>query len=261
MTTGRTALITGASGGIGRAFAETLARAGLRLLLLDLNEAGLAAVAAAAGAGAGVRTAAVDVTDRARLATVVADLVGADGGLDLVVNCAAILGGGMWTAQPADVVERVMRVDFLGTVNVTHACLPALRRARGHAVLVASTAAVHGWPGLAGYSAAKFALVVFAEGIRAELAREGVGLSVVFPLLIDTPLVTAADVPRILRRGRRLPPQVVVDTVLRAVARRRFRVWVPASVRFVAWLHALVPGVLDWYGERAGLEPPPRPGD
>jgi NAD(P)-dependent dehydrogenase (short-subunit alcohol dehydrogenase family) len=247
-----TTLITGASGAIGRTFAETLGREGWRLRLLDVNAGALAETAAALGGD--VRTAVADVSDRAALEAAVAGLLGADGRLALLVSCAAVLGPGTWATQPADAFERVLRVDFLGTANVIRACLPALRRARGQAVLLASTAAVHGWPGLAAYSAAKFAVVGYSEGIRAELATDGVGVTTVFPLLIDTPLLQGADIPPILRRGRRLPPDAVVRKVLRAARRRRARVYVPGSVRVLQALHGLAPSLLDWYGKRFGLE-------
>ena len=251
----KTALVTGAASGIGRTFAETLARDGWELVLLDVNAAAVVSVAdALRNGGATVRTAAVDVSDRARLEAGVADALGSDGRLDLLVTCAAILGAGAFDAQPSDDFERVLRIDFLGTANTIRAVLPALRRARGQGVVLASTAAVHGWPGLAAYSAAKFALVGWVDAIRAELARDGVGLTLVFPLLIDTPLLGGADIPPILRRGRRLPPAAVVRKTLRAAEKRRRRVYVPGTVRLVAALHGLAPSLLDWWGARFGLE-------
>jgi NAD(P)-dependent dehydrogenase (short-subunit alcohol dehydrogenase family) len=250
MTTPRTALVTGASGGIGRAFAEALAREGWALVLLDVNGAALAETGEALGGGTRARTVVADVSDAVALAAA----LGGEARLDLVVSCAAVLGPGTWATQPAEVFERVLRIDFLGTVNVLRASLPALRRARGQAVLLASTAAVHGWPGLAAYSAAKFAVGGWADAIRAELATDGVGVTVVYPLLIDTPLLRGADLPPILRRGRRLPPEVVVRKTLRAAARRRPRVYVPGVVRVLAALHGLAPSILDRYGARFGLE-------
>ncbi|MFN8543789.1 MAG: SDR family oxidoreductase [Candidatus Binatia bacterium] len=250
MTDRRTSLVTGAGSGIGRAFAETLARAGDDLCLLDVDPHRLATTADALGA----RYAVADVSDRAAVEAAVGNLVRRAGRLDLLVHCAAILGPGTWATQPSDDFERVVRVDFLGTANVIRSALPWLRPARGQVVTLASTAAVHGWPGLAAYSAAKFAVVGFTEGIRAELAREGVGVTTVFPLLIDTPLLDAPDIPPILRQGRRLPPAVVVRKALAGAARRARRVYVPGSVRILAALQGIAPSLLDWYGARFGIE-------
>lgn len=250
----KTALITGAASGIGRSFAEVLAELGHELILLDLNASGLAETRSlAARSNVPVRTAEVDVSDRARFADLVASLAPRSG-LDLLVHCAAILGPGTWTSQSPELFEKVIAVDLLGTANALRAALPGLSRARGHAVLLASTAALHGWPQLAAYSAAKFGVAGFAEAVRAELAEQGVGLTVAFPLLIDTPLLQGADIPPILRQGRRVPPGAVVAKVLRAVERRRPRVYIPESVRVVAALHGLFPSLLDWYGRRFGRE-------
>jgi NAD(P)-dependent dehydrogenase (short-subunit alcohol dehydrogenase family) len=251
----RSALLTGAASGIGRAFAETLAGGGTELLLLDLDDAGLAETGRrVAERGGRARTAVADVGNREQLGAVLEPLLGATPGLDLLINCAAVLGAGLWSAQPPETFERTIRIDLLGTANVIRAALPALRRARGQVVVLASTAALHGWPYLAAYSAAKFGVVGFADAIRAELKHDGIGVTAVFPLLIDTPLLGRPDTPPILRRGRRVPAQAVVDKVLAAVPRRTPRVYIPATVRVIAALHAIAPSLLDRYGERFGLE-------
>jgi NAD(P)-dependent dehydrogenase (short-subunit alcohol dehydrogenase family) len=244
----RTVCVTGAGSGIGRAFAEALARAGDQVLLLDVDAEGLAATADVLGA----RSAVADVSDRPGVEAAVVGLLGATDRLDLLVHCAAILGPGTWATQPAADFERVLRVDFLGTANVIRAALPWLRRARGQVVTLASTAAVHGWPG-----SRPTRREVRRRGLHEASApswRDGVGVTTVFPLLIDTPLLSRPGTPPILRRGRRLPPEVVVQKALRAAARRRRRVYVPGTVRLLAALHGLAPSLLDWYGARYGLE-------
>lgn len=251
----KTVLVTGAASGIGRHFAETLAARGANLILWDVDEGLLAEVGERLRAQPiRVVTARVDVGDPAAAERALsADATSAER-IDLLINCAAILGGGPWLKQSPDEFERVLRIDLLGTVGTIRAALPGLRRARGRAVVIASTAAIHGWPQLVAYSAAKFGLVGFCEAVRAELDEEGVGLTIVFPLLIDTPLIRRPDTPTILRRGRRIPPQVVVDKTLAAVQRGKRRVYVPATARFFAALEGLAPGILDWVGDRFGVE-------
>jgi NAD(P)-dependent dehydrogenase (short-subunit alcohol dehydrogenase family) len=250
----RTALVTGAASGIGRCFAETLAAQGTAVGLLDVTAAGLQSAAGALrDSGRRVESAIADVSDAAGLRTAVDALVAALGGVDLVVQCAAILGPGHFAEQPAEAFERVIRTDLLGTANVVRATLPALRATRGAIACLASTAAVHGWPALGAYSAAKFGVAGFCDAIRGELARDGVALTVVFPLLIDTPLLTGGDIPPILKHGKRLPAATVVRKTLAALARRRPRVFIPATVRLVAALHGLAPSLLDWYGRQMGF--------
>jgi NAD(P)-dependent dehydrogenase (short-subunit alcohol dehydrogenase family) len=248
-------LVTGAASGIGRAFAETLAARGVAVGLLDIAADGLAQTAAAIRTRGGrVETHHADVGATEAVEAGVRNVVAALGGLDLVVHCAAMLGPGQFAAQPAAAFERVIRVGLLGTANVVRATLPAVRERRGAIACVVSTAAVHGWPGLGAYSAAKHGVAGFCDAVRSELARDGVALTAVFPLLIDTPLLAAADIPPILRSGRRLPAQRVVDATLAGVARRKARVFVPGGVRLLAALHGVAPSLLDWYGRRVGFE-------
>jgi uncharacterized protein len=248
----RTALVTGAASGIGRCFAETLALGGYAVRMLDQTHTGLTLVAAGMPS-ADVRFAAADVAERAATHAAIVQLVEPDGRLDLLVHCAAVLGPGTWAAQPPAAFEQVVRVGLFGTANVVRSALPWLQLSHGRVVLLASTAALHGWPGLGAYAAAKCAVAGFADSVRGELGRDGVGLSVVYPLVIDTPLLHAADLPPILRRGHRLPPEAVVRATLRGVARRKARIYVPRSVRLVGVLHGLAPRLLDWYGRRYGL--------
>lgn len=246
--------MTGAASGIGRCFAETLAGRGTALGLLDVSTDGLAAAAdAIRNQGGRVHTHAADVSAAAEVNVAVTALASALGGLDLLINCAAILGPGRFAEQSAEAFDRVIRIDLLGTANVMRAALPALRQSRGAIACLASTAAVHGWPALGAYSAAKFGVAGFCDAVRSELARDGVTLTAVFPLLIDTPLLVGADIPPILRQGHRLPPQVVVQKTLAALERRRSRVFIPGSVRLIATLHGLAPSLLDWYGRRFGF--------
>jgi NAD(P)-dependent dehydrogenase (short-subunit alcohol dehydrogenase family) len=220
-----------------------------------VDERGLAATAAGLGSGGSrAESAWLDVARREDVERSLNALFAPSDRLDLLISCAAILGPGTWATQPADDFERVLAIDFIGSVNVVRAALPFLRNARGRIVLLASTAALHGWPCLGAYSAAKFAITGWAEAIRGELAREGVGMTTVFPLLIDTPLLSRPDTPPILRRGRRIPPESVVRKVMTAVAKGRPRVYIPGSVRLVAVIQGLAPSLLDFWGRRFGLE-------
>lgn len=247
------ALITGAASGIGRCFSEVLAAKGYDLFLLDIDGAGLAETLKNVTVHtARARVCPCDVSARESVERSFAELLPVGQGLDLLINCAAILGGGPWADQPAETFEKVLDVNLLGTVNVIRAARPALSLAGGQAVILASTAALHGWPQLVAYSASKFAVAGFAEAIRGELAKGGIGLTVAFPLLIDTPLLHGPGTPPILRKGRPIPARRVVDRVLDAAARRRDRVYIPRTVRVIAALQGVAPSLLDWFGRRFG---------
>ncbi len=268
---GKRVLVTGAASGIGRCFAEALAQGGAAALgLVDvsegLEEVGRAVCSRVAAAGddreAGgtsaratpkVATRVADVGDAVALETAIADLAADLGGLDWAIHCAAILGPGTFAEQPAADFDHVIRVNLLGTANVARACFPHLRRTSGAIACIASTAAVHGWPEMSAYSASKFGVSGLCDAIRQEFARDGVRVTAVYPLLIDTPLLAGADRAPILRQGKAIPAQAVVDKTLAALTRGKPRVFVPGRVRMIAAAHGLVPGLLDAYGRRFGL--------
>jgi NAD(P)-dependent dehydrogenase (short-subunit alcohol dehydrogenase family) len=251
----QTAIVTGAASGIGRCFGETLARHGTAVGLLDVSAEGLvAAVAAMRTTGARVETRVADVSAASAVTTAIEELGAALGGIHLVVHCAAILGPGHFAEQAVTQFDRVVHINLLGTANVLRAARPALRQSKGAVACLVSASAVHGWPALGAYSASKCGVSGLCDAVRPELAREGIGLTAVYPLLIDTPLLRAGDVPPILRHGRRLPAETVVRKTLAGVAAGRARVFIPGTVRLIAAFHALAPSLLDRYGRRVGIK-------
>lgn len=250
----RRAIITGAASGIGRAFARALAAEGSALGLVDVAADPLRGVAEElGGVGAHVRARVVDVSQREVVDAEIPALAAEIGGVDLVVHCAAALFPGRFLEQPAADFDRAIAIDLLGTANVVRASAPQAIESRGAIVCLASTAAIHGWPMMSAYSAAKFGVAGFCDAVRSELRASGVLLTTVFPLLIATPLLTGADVAPILSAGKAIAPETVVRKTLRAVARKKTRVYIPSRVRWIAAAHALAPAALDWYGRRFGL--------
>lgn len=185
---GRTALVTGAAGGIGRAVAQALTAEGMRVALLDRSAAGLAETAARC---AGAVPLVADVTDEGAVAGAVAAAVAELGGLHTVVCCAGIsgpVGSGVEETSLAD-WERVFAVNVTGAFLVLRAALPALREApAASVVLVASDSAVVASPGMAAYCASKAALVQFGRALSVDLADHGVRVTSVSPSIVDTPM-------------------------------------------------------------------------
>ncbi len=245
------ALVTGAASGIGRAFALELAARGWAVLLVDVDAVGLEATAAACAATA-VHARVVDLTDRHASIEIALALEEVGEPLALLVCCAGVLGPGRFGEQPLAAFARVVEVNLLGTARTIHGALDALRRARGQIVLLGSTASLHGWPLLSAYSASKGAVENLGEALRAELAADGVGVTTVFPLLVETPMLAQSDLPPILRGGR-VRAETVVARALRGAARRRRRVYVPFLARLVALVHGLWPRLLDRWAVRFGV--------
>ncbi|BBC31166.1 putative 2-hydroxycyclohexanecarboxyl-CoA dehydrogenase [Streptomyces graminofaciens] len=188
---GLKALVTGGASGIGRATAELLAARGAQIAVLDLDPSSVEKPMLAHRA---------DVTDDASVREAVAAAVAELGGLDVVVNNAGI--GAQGTVEDNDDAEwhRVLDVNVVGTVRVTRAALPHLRRS-SHAAVVntCSIVATAGLPQRALYSATKGAVLSLTLAMAADHVREGIRVNCVNPGTVDTPwvgrLLDAADDP------------------------------------------------------------------
>ncbi len=188
---GRTALVTGASRGLGFLVARELLQQGCRVAVCARDaeelERARAALAAEGGAdGYDVLAVPCDVSDRTAVESLVARTVDHFGSLDLLVLNAGIIQVGPVRTMRVEDFEDALGVMFWGVVLPTLAALPHLRRSRGRVVTVTSIGGKVAAPHLLPYDSAKFAAVGFSEGLAAELAREGVRVTTVVPGLLRT---------------------------------------------------------------------------
>jgi short-subunit dehydrogenase len=197
---GRRVLVTGAASGIGRQLAADLyLEEGCHLLLVDRDERGLSELAGELErhrtTHEGSRSIALHVLDVASTAEVEAFAARlGELPLDGLVNCAGTLYLGPFERMRIDDFERVIGVNFLGAVRLTRALLPRLFAGEdGFIVNLASAAGLAGAPGMAAYSASKFALLGFSEALRAEL-RGRISVCVVCPSIVRTGIVAHAQV-------------------------------------------------------------------
>ena len=185
----RTALITGAAGGIGRAAARALVAEGARVALLDRDAASLVALASELGDAASVHVA--DMTVEADVLSAVADAVARWGGLDILIGCAGISGpvGTPLEATTLAEWDAVFSVNVRGSFLALRAVLPALRiSGAASVVLVASDSALVAAPGMVPYCTSKAAVLQFARAASVELAVDGIRVNAVFPSIVDTPM-------------------------------------------------------------------------
>jgi 3-dehydrosphinganine reductase len=186
-------LITGGSSGIGLAAAKQLSAAGAHVWLTarrgDVLEAALKEVEAARcdrSQLCGVFPA--DVADPEQVERVVDTVTKSVGAPDIVFNSAGITQPGYVHELSRDIFEKLMQVNYFGTVYVTMAVLPAMmERGSGHIINISSMAGYLGVFGYTAYSATKFAVAGFSEALRAEMKSHGIRVSVVFPPDTDTP--------------------------------------------------------------------------
>lgn len=258
--TDRVVIVTGASEGIGRALALELARDRPRLVLAARDRARLESVAAEARAlGAECHVVPTDVAERASCEALVATTLAICGRIDaLVCNAGATMWARFDALADLDVFERLMRVNYLACVWLTHAALPALRSARGRLVAVASVAGLSGIPERTAYAASKHAVVGFCDSLRIELAGSGVSVTVVAPDFVVTKAHERATGPdgrplgaSPLRRERVMTAEECARLIVRAMARRERLLITSARGRLARWLKLLAPGLVDRIAARA----------
>jgi short-subunit dehydrogenase len=186
--TGKRAILTGASGGIGRALAAALVKAEARVALASRNAAVLEKLASdLRAAGGDVVVVPTDVTRAEERARLVETTVGRFGGIDLVINNAGIGSWGHFATSTPEIMRQVMEVNFFAPVELTRVAMPHLTNGNESAVVnIASMCGRKGMPAWSEYSASKFALVGVSEALRGEFARFDVDVITVIPGLTNS---------------------------------------------------------------------------
>jgi len=249
---GKTVLVTGASSGIGRETALTFATAGANVVLVARRAAALAKVATQARAsGAEALSVATDVTNPTAVAVCFRKAVQRFGSVDIVVNNAGVLlPAQVVDMDPAD-LQRMLDVNLFGALHVMQAAVKQMQQQEsgGHIVNVASLAGRRGFSPLGGYCASKFALVGMTEALRTELMGSNVGVSLVLPGVIDTPMAEAAalnsETAGFWPKSLNMPTAWVVWAVFAAVRLKLAEVAVPPGGALLEKLGALAPGATD----------------
>ncbi len=198
---GRTAVVTGAGWGIGRAIAHALAEAGAHVVVAEIDEsAGNATAEAIRGAGGSASFADCDVTNREQVAQVMADAAGRTGVIDILVNNAGIPGSAAPIDQfDDDVWERVIAVDLTGVFRCTKAAVPYLKKSGNGAIVnIASTFGMVGAPETAAYAAAKGGVISFTRPLAVDLGPRGIRVNAVSPGYVANDMA---------RRGQQMPPE------------------------------------------------------
>lgn len=250
---GKTALVTGAASGIGRALALELARWQVDLFLVDLDQAGLAETAdAAARHHSQVVAHVADLTVPADIQGIVDRLLARWGGVDILVNNAGVAFYGSTHKMTHGQWQRVLTVNLLAPIELAHKLLPSmLARPEAHILNVCSIAGLVAAPRLAAYHASKFGLVGFSESLRAEYGPRGLGVTALCPGFVRTNIYQSTmtapgkSTPR-LPAWFTTTPERIARRAVRAI-RRREGVVVLTPLANVVWrLKRFVPGLLDF---------------
>jgi NAD(P)-dependent dehydrogenase (short-subunit alcohol dehydrogenase family) len=254
---GKRCFVTGAASGIGRATAIAAARRGAELYLTDISAEGLEGTAEqirAAGGRVGYSRAA-DIADHDAVVAMAAEIHAGHGSMDVVMNVAGISVWGTIDRLTHEHWQRVIEIDLIGPISVLEAFVPPMIEAGrgGHIVNVSSAAGLLGLPWHAAYSAAKFGLRGVSEVLRFDLARHDIGVSLVCPGGVKTPLVGTVEIvgvdsqsPEIQKlkhrfEKRAVTPEHVAERILAGVEKNRYLVFTSRDIQLAFWLQRWFP--------------------
>lgn len=244
---GKRCFLTGAASGIGRATALRLAAEGAELYLTDRNAEGLAeTVADVQALGASVPEHRVlDIADYHEVAAFAADIHSRHPSMDIVMNIAGVSAWGTVDQLTHEHWQRMINTNLMGPIHVIETFVPPMVEARrgGQLVNVSSAAGLVALPWHSAYSASKFGLRGLSEVLRFDLARYRIGVSVVVPGAVKTPLVQTVDIvgvdrndPKVSRwidrfSGHAVSAEHVADRILKGINRNRFLIYTSPDIR------------------------------
>lgn len=245
---GKRVILTGATGGIGRALAAALTRAGARLVLAARSEDALADVARQLGGEAVAVPCDVTVpADRERLISAAVESLG---GLDVLLNNSGVGSFGHFATSTEDVVRRVMEVNFFGPVELTRLAVPHLMAGNQPAVVnVTSMTGRRGMPAWPEYSASKFALVGMSEALRGEFARFAIDVLTIVPGLTNSGFdrnMLRRDGKMNIPFGTGMAPDRVAAGIVRAIERNRRETVLGSEAKWMLRFNRFLPRLLNW---------------
>jgi NAD(P)-dependent dehydrogenase (short-subunit alcohol dehydrogenase family) len=254
---GRKVFLTGAASGIGKALAVRAAREGAVLHLTDVRADALTRVVAEIESGGGTVAFAevADVSDHDAVRKLGQRLTRAHGAMDVVMNVAGISVWGTVRSLEHHQWRRVVDVNLMGPIHVIEALVPPMIDSGrgGHLVNVSSAAGLIGMPWHAAYSASKFGLRGVSEVLRFDLRRHGIGVSLVCPGAVATPLTDTIEVAGVDKESRSfrraqavfrrhaVTPERAADAILEGLRRGRYWIYTSTDVRLAHALQRYLP--------------------
>lgn len=246
-------IVTGASTGIGRATAVLAARNGARVLMAARSEEKLQELSTSLKEeGLHVMYVVTDVSREEDCRKMVEACVERFGTIDILINNAGISMRALFLKTEKEVLERLMQVNFWGTVYCTRYALPYILQNKGSVVGVSSVAGFHGLPGRTGYSASKFAMHGFLETIRIEHLKEKLHVMVIAPGFTASDIRKHAltcdgseqgDSPR--KEEKLMSPEYVAFWIFKGIRKRKRNKIMTWDGRLTALLQRIVPDMVD----------------
>jgi 3-oxoacyl-[acyl-carrier protein] reductase len=249
---GRTAFVTGAASGIGRAIAIALAREGVNLVLTDRDAVGLESTQSeTAKLGVRVITAICDLKQPEQI-TEMLDRLFSAAPLHILVNCAGVALYGQQRSVSDNNWRSLMAVNLLAPMQITTDLMNVLARSdEAHIVNVSSIFGLVPARGLAAYQASKYGLVGFTLAMRSDYHRDNFGVSVICPGLVKTPMVEQDGPSKIYAKMPRIPawlfttPERVAEAIIEAIKHDKGLVIITFAARLMWYFNRFFPGLLD----------------
>ncbi|MBI3611106.1 MAG: SDR family NAD(P)-dependent oxidoreductase [Nitrospirae bacterium] len=189
-----------------------------------------------------------DVRKPAEITRRISEIWDRYGRIDYLVNSAGIISYKPFLELSFDELQAMMDVNYWGTVACIQSVLPfMIRQGAGHIVNIASTAGRRGFPMETGYCASKFAVIGFSEALRLELQGTGVGISIISPGIVDTPMAAGfLNLPGIRDEVRPISADEIASRLMRAIAEKQVEVILPLTTRLLIRLNGVAPRWADW---------------
>jgi NAD(P)-dependent dehydrogenase (short-subunit alcohol dehydrogenase family) len=261
---GKTALVTGAASGIGRATSFAFAQRGANLVICDVDEAGLGtAEEEIRKRGREVLARRVDVSSAEEMQEFAAEVLQKVGAPDLLVNNAGVALGARFIDSTLEDWEWIVGINLWGVIYGCHFFVPAMIEGKrgGHVINVSSAAGYVASSTLTAYSTTKFGVLGLSEALREELEPFGIGVTAVCPGIINTPITESSRLRGIVAepeirqrmidfyRRRGYGPERVAENILRAVQRDRTVAPISPEAWAMYYLKRFSPPALRWFGE------------
>jgi short-subunit dehydrogenase len=243
---GKTAIVTGASSGIGRSTAIALARAGTNLFLVARDPAKLKNVEQEARSfNVKAEVLCGDISNKSDIKNTFSQATKNSPGIDILICSAGVYFRRPVINQTIEDIRNIMEVNFFGSLNSIYEILPHfLKKKSGHIIIISSVDGKKGLPLDSAYSSSKFALTGFADVLRQELADSGIHVCTIFPGRIDTPMIRDIETSGI---SAKISPDSVARAVLMSIIRRKKEVFVPyLTSKFFVVSNNVSCGFGDW---------------
>lgn len=248
----KTIWVTGASSGIGESLTYQLNQMGCKLVISSRNEAELRRVKKNSHNSDTIKIIPLDLANFKGLALKTKEAITAFGTIDILINNAGISQRSYIADTDFEVYEKLMNVNYLGTIALTKALLPHFtERKKGHFVTVTSLMGKFGSPLRSGYCAAKHALHGFFDVLRMEHEEDGIAVTLICPGFVQTSIaknaLIADGTPQNLQdnaTANGIPVEIFSKKMIRAIEKRKFEAYIGGKETFTVYLKRLFPRLL-----------------